>query len=155
MKHKFIILLIGYFFNPIVTFAQIKHYEFEQIDNLQKIKQKNTIVFIHTEWCNYCQMMKNTTFKKANIIKLINEEFYFIDLNAEYKKDISFNGKIFRYKPTGTNTGIHELAVDLAKIKNIVTYPTIVFLNSDQETIYKQNEFMNSKKLETTLNALK
>ena len=41
-------------------------------------------------------------------MQLLNENFYFVKLNREEKKDIHFLGKKFIYKPTGTNTGIHK-----------------------------------------------
>jgi hypothetical protein len=51
-------------------------------------------------------------------------------LNAEEKQDITFLEKIFTYKPTGTNTGMHELAIELGTIKKTIIYPTTVILNT-------------------------
>jgi thioredoxin-related protein len=136
-------------------FAQIKTVRFEQIDSLQKIEKRNVIVFIHTDWCKYCQTMQNTTFKNDSIIHKLNNQFYFIDFHAEQKRDIVFNGHTFKYKPTGTNTGIHELAEQLATVDNQVTYPTLCFLNSNKEIIFQYNQFINSTDLSTLLTRLK
>ena len=54
--------------------------------------------------------MENTTFKNQKVVNSINQNFYFIRFTAEEKQDINFTGKTFHSKPTGTNTGIHELA---------------------------------------------
>jgi thioredoxin-related protein len=136
-------------------FAQIKTVRFEQIDSLQKIEKRNVVVFIHTDWCKYCQTMQNTTFKNDSIIYKLNTQFYFIDLNAEQKENIVFNGRTFKYKPTGTNTGIHELAEQLATVDNPVAYPTICFLNSNKEIIFQYYQFINSTDLSTLLTRLK
>lgn len=136
-------------------FAQIKTVRFEQIDSLQKIEKRNVVVFIHTDWCKYCQIMQNTTFTNDSIIYKLNTQFYFIDLNAEQKENIVFNGRTFKYKPTGTNTGIHELAEQLATVDNQVAYPTLCFLNSNKEIIFQYYQFINSTDLSTLLTRLK
>jgi thioredoxin-related protein len=140
---------------PKLSFSQLKSYPFEQIDSLQKAEKRNTVVFIHTDWCKYCQTMKNTTLKNDSIIHKLNTQFYFIDLNAEQKEKIVFNKHTFEYKPTGANTGIHELAEQLANVDNQVAFPTFCFLNSNNEIIFQHNAFLNSTDLITILTRLK
>ena len=43
--------------------------------------------------------MKKIIFKNEKAIRLLNDHFYFIKLNGEEKKDISFLGKTFNYMP--------------------------------------------------------
>jgi thioredoxin-related protein len=149
-----VLLFVSIILLPNILLSQIKTYQFEQIDSLQKIEKRNIAVFIHTDWCKYCQTMQNTTFKNDNVVKLLNQKFYFIDLNAEQKKDIVFNGRTFRFVPTGLNTGIHELAEQLATVDNQVVYPTLCFLNSNNEIIFQHNQFINSKDILTILTRL-
>jgi hypothetical protein len=99
--------------------------------------------------------MQNTTFKNDKIIHILNSEFYFIELNAEEKRDITFGNHTFKYKPTGTNTGSHELANQLAVIDNEVTYPALCFLNFDNEIIFQYNQFITAKDLQIILTRLK
>ena len=140
---------------PIGSFSQIISYKFEQLNSLQKVEKRNVAVFIHTNWCKYCQTMQNTTLKNDSIIEQLNKKFYLINLNAEQKKDIVFNGHTFKYKPTGINTGIHELAEQLATIDNKVAYPTISFLNTNNEIIFQYDQFINSTNLDIILKRLK
>lgn len=157
MKFILNIVLIwgGIFLLPQISFSQIKTYQFEQLDSLQKAEKRNVVIFIHTDWCKYCQTMQNTTFKNDCIIKELNEIFYFIDLNAEEKRSITFNEHTFKYKPTGTNTGLHELAEQLATVDNKVAYPTICFLNPNNEIIFQHNQFINPANLQLILTRLK
>ena len=76
-------------------------------------------------------MMENSTFKNPVVFKEFNEHFYFISFDAETKKDVTFNNHTFRFKPTGTNTGIQELATALATIDNQVVCPTLTILDPD------------------------
>jgi thioredoxin-related protein len=140
---------------PNIALPQLKSYTFEQIDSLQKIEKRNVVIFVHTDWCRYCLTMQNTTFKDSSIIHKLNTQFYFIDLNAEQKEDILFVGYTFKYKPTGTNTGIHELAEQLATVDSQVAYPTLCFLNSNNEIIFQYNRFINSADLSNILTRLK
>ncbi len=140
---------------PNLSFSQIKQYKFEQIDSLQKIQKKIVVVFIHTNWCRYCEAMKHTTFKNKHIKNTLNNNFYFIDFDAEEKRNIVFHSNIFQYKPTGDQTGIHELAEKLGSINGQVSFPGICFLNADNQIIYQHNEFLSAKDLEIILTQIK
>lgn len=146
------VMLIAVVLFPFSALAQPKSYSFAELYNLQKTEKKNTLVFIHTDWCRYCQSMKNTTFKDKEIIRLINEQFWFADLNAEEKQDIIFNGYTFKYKPTGSSTGIHELAEQLATINGKVSYPALCILNAEHEIIFQYDQFLSSADLLKVLN---
>jgi thioredoxin-related protein len=117
---------------------------FQQVEEKQIIEPKNIIVFIYTDWCKYCKLMENTTFRNKEIIEKLNQESYFIRLNAEEKNDILFAGKTFHYKPTGTNTGVHELAEELGTIRGKLSYPTLVILNSNNEIIFQYNGYLKT-----------
>lgn len=138
-----------------LSFAQIKKFQFEQIDSLQKINKKPVVVFLHTSWCKYCGTMENTTFKNADVIKLLNQKFYFVALDIEEKSAIPFHGHTFKYKPAGANTGVHELASQLGTINGQLAYPALCFLNADYEIIYQQQGYVQIKKFLEILKKLK
>ena len=136
-------------------FAQLNRVQFEQIDSLQTIEKRNAIVFIHTDWCKYCSVMKSKTFKNKEVIKTLNEKFYFIDFNAEDKRKIAFNHSTFDFKHNGSNSGVHELATELGTIKNQISYPVLCVLNYKNEIIFQQNSFLNAKDLLLILEKIK
>jgi len=140
---------------PEITISQINSYSFEQLDSLEKENSKHIIVFIHTDWCKYCERMQNTTFKNDSIIKLLNSKFYFVDFDVEEKRIVKFNGHTFNYKPTGSDIGIHELAEQLATVDHKMSYPTLCFLNAKYEIIFQYNQFLNTNDLLTILHRLK
>jgi thioredoxin-related protein len=138
---------MGGLFLPTKSFAQLTHHSFEKVDSLQKKTSKNIVVFIHTDWCKYCQRMINTTFENEKIIDLLNDKFYFVDFDAEQKRDILFIGHIFKYKPTGGNTGTHELATQLGTFNGTTSYPTLCILNEKYEVIFQYDQFLSSSDL--------
>ena len=129
------------------SFSQLKSYKFEQIDSLQNVQKRNIIVFIHTDWCKFCEAMKNTTFKNKEVIAKLNNNFYFIDLNAEQLEPIVFDNKKYRFRPSGNKTGVHELAISLGTINGLINYPTLCILNENYEILYRKSTFLSAKDL--------
>jgi thioredoxin-related protein len=125
------------------NFAQLNRHTFEEAEKLSIENPKPFAIFIHTNWCKICKMMENTTFKNKEIINELNQNFYFISFDAEDRKNINFNKNTFKFKPKGTNSGIHELAALLSN----QTYPTITILNSDYIILIQIESFANSKTL--------
>ena len=152
MKKLLLIIFLAF---TSTGFCQLKSRSFEEVNSFQHIQKKKIIVFIHTDWCQFCQRMKNTTFKNQEIIQKLNSDFYFIDLNAEEKRDITFNNKTFKYKPSGNNVGVHELALQLGTINNQILYPVLCVLNEKREIILQYNNYLNSKDFKLLLEKLK
>ena len=152
-KLYLIFLIVGILF-PLTVFSQIISQSFEQLAGLQKTQNRFVVLFIHTDWCKYCQAMKNTTFKDKEIAALLNQNFWFVDLNAEEKSDITFNGQTYKFRPTGNNTGIHELAEQFTSLNGEAAYPSICILNSDFEIIFQYNQLLSINDLRLLLNNL-
>lgn len=147
-KSNFFIVL---FFCSMMAFSQTKSHPLELVAQMQKTEQKNVVVFLHTDWCNYCKAMQNSTFQNKNVKKLLDENFYFTELNGEEKLAIKFAGTVFKYQPTGTKTGYHELAISLGTIDGQISYPTLVILNPKNELIFQYNGFMTAKEISEVL----
>lgn len=128
---------------------------FEKLEVLQKKDPKPVVVFLHAPWCNFCENMKQTTFKNEEVKKLLTKEFYFLSFDGESKEDVTFLGKTFKYKPNGANTGVHELAEQLATKNGTVSYPTLVFLNKKYEILHQNDGFLTAKQMKKVLNKVK
>jgi thioredoxin-related protein len=154
MKKKLFLLLLLCCTIPS-GFAQLHSISFEQIDSLQNVEKRKTIVFIQTDWCQFCHAMKNTTFKNEAIIKELNTSFYFIDFNAEEKRTVVFNKTTFEYKPTGNKSGIHELGIALGTVKKQLNFPVLCVLNSENEIVFQHSGYLKYKELKLILAKLK
>lgn len=154
MKNFFFIFLIFFWAIPS-GFAQLKTYSFEEVEKLSQENPKPIVIFIHTSWCKYCKMMEHSTFKNPEIITVLNDDFYFISLDAENKKEIVFNNHAFKFIPKGQNTGIHELATTLATIDGELVYPTITILAPDFSILFQKHSFLNAKGLIPILEKMK
>ncbi|RBN49955.1 thioredoxin family protein [Flavobacterium psychrolimnae] len=136
-------------------FAQLHSVAFEEIESLQRIEKRKTIVFIKTYWCQFCHAMKNTTFKNEEIIKELNTAFYFVNFNAEEKRTVVFNNTTFQFKPKGNTSGTHELAISLGTINKQLNFPVLCVLNSENEIIFQHSGYLKPKELKLILAKLK
>lgn len=82
-----------------------------------------------------------------------SRNFYYIEFNAEDKKDIQFRQQRFRYKAKGLNTGIHELAIALNG-SEAVAFPTWVVLDKNYEVLFRYNGVLHQAELQEVLKAL-
>lgn len=138
----------------MVVWAQPKVVTFAELDSLQQIEARKVVVFIYTDWCRYCHRMEQNSLAAKENERLLNEHFYFIRLNAEKKEAIDFMGHRFEFRPSGMNTGIHELAQALASMEGQVSYPSICVLNEATEIVFQYQQFITPKELTAVLEAL-
>ncbi|SMO63895.1 Thioredoxin-related protein [Flavobacterium nitrogenifigens] len=153
-KMKKLSLFIFFFGITSTGFCQLKSRTFEEVDSLQQIQKRKIIVFIHTDWCQFCQRMKATTFKDQEIIEKLNSDFYFVDFNAEEKREVTFQKQTFKYLPSGNNVGVNELALQLGTIDNQIVYPTLCVLNEKNEIIFQYNIYLSTKEFKILLEKL-
>ncbi|WP_298781294.1 DUF255 domain-containing protein [uncultured Polaribacter sp.] len=149
-----LIFILGYFTTHSQKIEALKIYSFSEVEKLHQQKPKPIVAFIYTDWCKICYGMKNTTFKNNGVVKLLNDNFYFVKLNGEEQKDILFLGKKFVYKPSGNKTGTHQLAKELATLKGKISYPTTTILNTNFEIIFQKDSYINSKEMIYVLNQI-
>ena len=149
MKHLIFILLLS----SHGMWAQLKNHTFEEAEAFKD--KKNIVVFLNTSWCKYCKVMENTTFKNKDVIETLNKDFYFISFNAETPEPITYLNHTFKYKKTGKNVGVHELAQALGTYNGTLSYPTTVILNSKQEIIFQYPYVLNHKRFIKVLKQVK
>ncbi len=100
--------------------------EWDEAVELSKVDEKKVLIDVYTEWCKWCKKMEETTFQDSAIIDYVNEHFHCVRFDAEYKQDLSYNGKTYKYVKNGKK-GYHELAKEL--LRGRMSYPTTVFLD--------------------------
>lgn len=87
---------------------------------------KKIFVDVYTDWCGWCKKMDKNTFQHPDVSKYMQDNFYMVKMDAEGKDPIEYQGRIFKFVPSGRR-GYHELAAALLQGK--MSYPTVVFLD--------------------------
>ena len=148
------IALVAVVFSFNECLAQLKTVSLTELDSLQTLEQRPVVTFIHTDWCKYCLQMKSKTLNNDSVISVLNKSFYFVDLDAESKKVMSYGGHAFKFKPTGSDTGVHELAEQLGMINGKLDYPTVSVINAKNEIVFQHGGLLQTDELLTVLRAL-
>lgn len=134
------------------VFAQeLKLTALEALSEKMAEKSKPVVVFLHTQSCSYCALMEKKTFADKEVIDLLNTHFYFVSFDAEYKKEVIFNGEVYRYKKRGIRSGTHEVATLFDETN---TYPALIFINKKREIIYTHRAYVKGKELVNMLQRL-
>lgn len=119
-----------------------------------KTEKRPVLIFMTAEWCTYCEKMKNTSLKEDQIIRELNERFYFVEFDIEQREDVKLGDTVFKYKPTGLKTGTHELAELIGTIDGVLNTPSIILLNSDLEIVYRYGGYMDTEQLQVLLESI-
>lgn len=119
-------------------------------DSLRK-ERRPLLIFIHTDWCKYCKIMEVKTFTDPLVVGILNKSFYCLDLNAEETHTLIFLNKKYKFKPSGMNTGVQELAEILGTEKGKLSYPTTVFFDQNLQIQHRIVGVLEAKQLQQLL----
>ncbi len=127
--------------------AQLNTLSFEAVDSSESVEERNTVIFLKTDWCKYCHKMEQTTLKNEDVVELLNSKFYLVNFDAESERDVVFRGRKFVFKPTGNNTGVHEIAEQLGTVDGKLNYPAIAIINAKSEIVFQYGGYLSAKEL--------
>lgn len=142
VKKNYLLIFIFFLLGIQNSFAQKKEKEtihwltFDQLKDSMAVKPKKIFVDIYTDWCGPCKLMDKKVFPKVDVVKLMNQNYYAVKLNSETADSLNFNGKEYFLKPYKTAV-INELVVEIGLDAGHLSYPTIVILDENYESIYR------------------
>lgn len=129
--------------------AKIEWLTWEQAVVKMEKEPRKMMVDTYTDWCGWCKRMDATTMIDPAVIQIINEKYYAVKLDGEYKKDIVFKGRTYKFVPVPNQRGYHELPAELMGGK--MSYPTLVFLDEQFGIIQPLAGYQDAKTLEPIL----
>ncbi len=124
-----ILLLLQSFLKAQNT--SINWINFEQLKQKMEINPKPILIHIYTPWCGFCKKMEQTTFQNAEVIRIINNNYYAINLNGESNKNIQFNGQTYKFNHNyeKRGNGAHELLIKL--LYDNIVYPSDIIISPE------------------------
>ena len=129
--------------------AKIEWNTWDQAVVKMEKEPRKLMVDVYTEWCGWCKKMDASTMVDQAIITLVNKHFYAVKLDGEYKGDILFKGRTYKFVPVPNQRGYHELPAELMGGK--MSYPTLVFLDEQYNIIQPLQGYYDAPKLEPIL----
>ncbi len=149
---KYWIWIIGLW--SLVSIAQIKTTTFAEIEQLMEQQPRPLLVFFYTDWCSYCELMKQKTFTDPKIIQELNENYYVIFFDGESKEVVKWDNRNWGFRKRGLKSGTHQLVLYFAEQRGTVTYPTTVFLDSKFQKMYQHNSYLKASELHAILKVI-
>jgi thioredoxin-related protein len=109
---------------------------------------RKIMVDVYTDWCGWCKRMDATTMTDPGVIKVLNTQYYAVKMDGEYKQDILFKGRTYKFINNGRR-GYHELPAEL--MNGQMSYPTLVFLDEEFGIIQPLPGYQEPRQLEPIL----
>lgn len=133
LKHNAVLL----FTLLVLAFGQLQANEKNSVnwvpfeDALARANKENKHIVIdfYTDWCHWCKVMDEQTYKNSDVVKFGNEKFLFAKIHAESNSIINYKGQDFT-------------CVQFTQALGIRGYPATVFMNADGEFITKISGFI-------------
>jgi thioredoxin-related protein len=106
---------------------------------LARTANKKILFSVHTSWCGWCHVMDKKTWSNPEVVRLINQHFIAVKLDAETKTPLEFLDNTFRFLP---DRKVNELAWLILDGK--MQYPSTVFLNKNAEILSPVQGFIEA-----------
>ncbi len=121
----------------------IKWYSYEK--GMPKAKQEKKKIFLHfyTDWCKYCKIMNEKTFKYEPVIAYLNTNFISVKTNSEKQRKIALEYKV---RGVPSNWFISEDGETIGSRPGYITpEDMILFLKFIHTESYKKMTLTNFK----------
>ena len=139
----FLIVAVAVFFtfqHQLNAQNKVRWMSFEDALKKSESKPKKIFVDVYTELCKWCKHLENTTLSEDKIAKYINENYYPVKFDAQYKNPIVYNNVEYSYVKAYPQ-GYHELAAELLSGK--LSFPSIVIIDENLKVIQALDGYKN------------
>jgi thioredoxin-related protein len=147
IKYLYILFLVCSIAHGQTT-ETIKWFKFNEIDSVQKTKPKKIFVDVFTDWCGWCKKMDSNTFTHPVIVKLMNNYFYAVKLDAESAEIIKYKGTDYK-KANDRKQTPNDFASLMLNGK--MSYPTTVYLDEALNSLGPVPGYLEPKTMEKIL----
>lgn len=150
MKKIVLIALVLFTFN--LQAQEINWVTLDEAVELQQKEPRKIIMDFYTKWCGPCKLLDRNTFKNKDVANYINKNFYAVKFNAEGNDVVNFKDNEFtnpKYDPAKANR--RNYAHQLTRYFQVTAYPTMVFLDEEDNLITQVKGYKTPQQLELYL----
>ncbi len=117
------------FLSASLSAQDINWMSLEQAEaEMKNSPEKPLFIDFYTSWCGWCKKMDTSTFKEADVVKHINENYIPVKFDAESKDEVKFRGKTYKYvKPQTGGRGVNSFAY--FSLRGKLSYPAYAVIN--------------------------
>lgn len=129
MKKIVSITLLALLLGVAARAQTVNWVRFDDLLDSMEVQPKNILIFFTADWCKFCKVQDNTTFKDSAVVAELNKNYYCLRMNTDDTKPIDFFGTVYERKP---GKGIHEFVEQLALHNGQLKLPTTVIIYNMQ-----------------------
>ena len=115
--------------------AQISLEKFNSIFNENP---KPILLYFSTNWCSYCMIQKKQLKKEDELLQILNNDIYFIEIDAETNQSIIFLGREYK---SSSNGKMHSFLEEFIDKKDQISYPYWVLISEEFKIEMKYRHF--------------
>lgn len=149
---KKIFLIAFALFSLNLEAQEINWVTLEKAVELQQKEPRKIIMDFYTNWCGPCKLLDRNTFKNKDVTKYINKNYYAVKFNAEGDDVVNFKANKFinpKYDPAKANK--RNYSHELTQYFKVSAYPTMVFLDEEDNLITQVKGYKTPQQLELYL----
>jgi thioredoxin-related protein len=113
---------------PAAEKEKLQWMSLDEVAASMKQEKRPILIDLYTDWCGWCKVMDKKTYSNKNVTSYVQQKFYPVKLDAEQRKNITWNGKRYSFN---SNYKTHDFAVYLTNGQ--LSYPTTVVIPVDGE----------------------
>ena len=125
--------------------AQISLEKFNSIFNENP---KPILLYFSTNWCSYCMIQKKQLKKEDELLQILNNDIYFIEIDAETNQSIIFLGREYK---SSSNGKMHSFLEEFIDKKDQISYPYWVLISEEFKIEMKYTGLIKNKTLKLLL----
>lgn len=125
--------------------AQISLEKFNSIFNENP---KPILLYFSTNWCSYCMIQKKQLKKEDELLQILNNDVYFIEIDAEANQSIIFLGREYK---SSSNGKMHSFLEEFIDKKDQISYPYWVLISKEFKIEMKYTGLIKNKPLKLLL----
>jgi thioredoxin-related protein len=124
---------------------------FSQLKDSMALHPRPVIVSLTASWCSYCHLQAAQFRSNDSLRTLLQRRFYWVQLDAEDKTNIEWNGTVYRY---AAGEEVHGLATALVGNNREISYPGTIVLNKNYQPVFVHGGLIKANELLKIVNEI-
>ncbi len=120
----------------------------EKFNSIFNENPKPILLYFSTNWCSYCMIQKKQLKKEDELLQILNNDIYFIEIDAEANQSIIFLGREYK---SSSNGKMHSFLEEFIDKKDQISYPYWVLISKEFKIEMKYTGLIKNKPLKLLL----
>ena len=128
---------------------EINWYSYDKGIAAGKAEDKKIFLHFFADWCAYCKIMKNKTFKDASVVSYLNKNFISIKVNSDQERELA---QKYRVRGLPTNWFLKETDEKIASRPGYIPPSEMIlyleFIQTDSYQSMTLKNFIKNRNLQ-------